>query len=600
MSEDGTHLWWWQRLPHDEAWRLHYEHRGAPDASRTFDMRLAWGPRIVLDDGSAVLALPEGLTRIDADGRLTLVLPTSSTVRWVERLPDADDLLAALATETGGVRVVRVALDGAPARPVFEHATADDVIFGHDLTPRFLLDQEPVQAGSGVRFVLSRASSPGGALLFAFRQLPWADDIGPSAHRAAGPVTLLGGDGDLGTRVVLDDTGVRVEPPTPGQWADATSLLVDPKTGQVDAVGWYAERLHWHALTPVGQDLAWLEAQLDADVRVMQRVLDDRTWLVRSESGHTSPRYWRFDRDLRTVVPVGPPHDLAPWRPMHARVLTAPDGQKLAAYVTTPDPEHFGPGPWPLVVPVHGGPWSGRELWRLNADAQRNAERGRATLIVEFRGTFGFGWRLATGRDARFGREMLSDVLHGIDTVVDEGVADPERIAMVGASYGGWAALTVITGDTPRLRCAVAGVPLGNLLVPNGHLSLPAVGGRRWRKRHSPDRHTSRLSGPVLVWTGGKDGLDPDGIATFVERAERDGHPVTWIRFPDEGHGLQDPANILARDVIIDRFLGSCLGGPSWELPDGPPDAHVEVRAGADGVPGLEDWSRRSAERRPR
>ena len=137
------------------------------------------------------------------------------------------------------------------------------------------------------------------------------------------------------------------------------------------------------------------------------------------------------------------------------------------------------------------------------------------------------------------------------------------------------------------MKCTVAGLVRGNLTVPGGGLNIEAVRDAAWREAHSPDRFTERLTGPVLVWSGGRDGENADTIQDFVQRAEAAGKAVTWVRFPWEKHGLTTAANRAAIHAITDRFLGACLGGPAEEFPAELADAEFEVPAGASHVPGL-------------
>jgi dienelactone hydrolase len=528
-----------------------------------------------------------GLVAISRDGTWSKVAGELGDILWVE--PRWEDGRLLVAATRDGLRVLDLSLKDGTFTEVFAHPTADDVVLDPSGEPRFLLERETKHSGKGVSLDLVTVLGPDAQVLGDIvRQPAWVGHKLPVPHVGRGPVHLLSG-GDLVTLGTLWKRGVRPERPSPGQWADATSLLVDPETGVLDAVGWSAERLHWDARTADGQELAWLETQLGADVSVQQRVASDRRWLVASWSGSIPLQHWLFDRDERTlallVAPGTPPEQK--WQPVEPLMLRSRNDHPLAAYLTRPT----GAGPWPLVVEVHGGPWSGRHRWKLDASAQQWAERGYATLTVNFRGTHGFGWNLM--ESSEFGDDsMIHDVEDAILWAIEQGVADPARIAMVGVSYGGYAALRFATSERPLLKCAVGGLARGNLTVPGGGLNIYAVKDPAWREAHSPDRFTSRLAAPVLVWTGGRDGENADQIQDFVSRAQADGKAVTWVRFPWEGHGLKNAANRAAMDVIIDRFLGACLGGPAWDFPEDFVEAELEVRAGAEHVPGLADHVR--------
>ena len=369
------------------------------------------------------------------DGSRSMLVSGRGEVGWVE--PRWAEGRLVVATHGERLRVLDVSLATGAFADLYSHPTADDVVFDAAWKPRFLLDRTSEHFGTGVSADRLALQDPEGRMLGTLvRQPEWVLDRDPAPRAGRGPVYLLGG-GDLVTVGTLGKRGFDPQP-AGSAWGDATALLVDPQTGALDAVAWAAERLHWNVLTPDGKELPWLQDKLAADVRVRQRAAGDRRWLVMSWSGASPARYWRFDRDDRSLVELVVPGDAdeRTFHPVQAAVVTARDGLKLAAYVTRP----AGSGPWPLIVTVHGGPWHGHHQWSIDESAQESAERGYATLAVNFRGTRGFGWKLM--ESSGFGDDgMIQDVEDGIRWAIAEGVADPARIAMEGVSYGGYAAL---------------------------------------------------------------------------------------------------------------------------------------------------------------
>lgn len=577
LSEDGQRVW---MTDDRDLWTGDADH---PDQSSKLGKAPTtpdwWASDPVGD--RLFLAAKGRIWTLARDGSASTIAEDLGLIDWVE--PRWSEGRLVVATHGERLRVLDVNLAGGEYTELYSHPTADDVVFDANWKPRFLLDRTWKHFGTGVSANMLTLQDPEGRMLGSLvRQPEWVSDRDPVPRAGRGPVYLLGG-GDLVTVGTLGKRGFEAKP-TASAWGDATTLLVDPQTGALDAVGWRAERLHWDVLTSDGKELTWLQDKLAADVSVRQRVAGDRRWLVMSWSGSFPTRYWRFDRDDRSLVELVAPGDAdeRTWHPVQAAVVTARDGLKLAAFVTRPE----GAGPWPLIVTVHGGPWHGHHQWSVDKSAQAWAERGYATLAVNFRGTRGFGWKLM--ESSEFGGDgMIHDVEDGIGWAIAEGVADPTRIAMEGVSYGGYAALRFATAERPLVKCAVAGLERGNLTVPGGGLNIEAVRDLAWREAHSPDRFTERLTGPVLVWNGGRDGENADAIQDFVLRAEAAGKAVTWVRFPWEEHGLTTAANRAAIDVIADRFLGACLGGPSAAFSDDLADAELEVRAGAAHVPGL-------------
>ncbi|MCB9791673.1 MAG: prolyl oligopeptidase family serine peptidase [Alphaproteobacteria bacterium] len=520
----------------------------------------------------------ESLLLIGKDGmasRLTLegcalepLAELGGAPAWVEARWAQEDLIASVPTRIGGLRVYRLPLDGGEATLLLEDGAADDVVLSASLAPRFLLEREPVRHGKGIQFEwVTLRDSDGVNVAERVVQPWWVEDKAPVPHVGDGPVQLLGG-GDLVSWMQLGPEGFEAR--RPSAWADATRVLLDPERQSIQASAEDAERLRWSGDPALVEELEWLSEQLAGDVWVAERSADDRTWVLMTRSGSAHERSFVFHRDSRALHRFGRQWGAwegESWRPVEPLVLTASDGTPLAAYLTRPDPARHGPGPYPLVLTIHGGPWAGRESWVFNASAQMWAERGYATLAVSFRGGRGFGWGAINRAD--FGGDgMMQDLRDGVSWAVAEGVADPERVASVGASYGGYAGLRLITEIPPLLRCAVAGLARGNLTTPGGGLSIESVKNPVWRASRSPDRKTRQISGPVLLWTGAEDDNSAELVAGFVEGALADGKPLTWIEFLGEGHGLRDEAHQSALMYVQDQFLSQCLGGPAWPMQD--------------------------------
>lgn len=531
-----------------------------------------------------LVVLPGGGYRaLTRDGRVYAVEPDAprfvaalgSAPLWAE--PHEDGVVVALQVD-GGLRVVELPAGEGPPIERWSHPHADRVALDQDLQVRAWGEVEVHNGGLGAQRALVELFGPDGKRWGFAAQPVWVRDAGLVPRIGDAPLHMLAG-WDLAQLGTVDRRGFKALP-SPGAWGDATRLLVAPD-GTIDAVGWYAERLHWDARTEAGEELLWLGAQLQRDVSVGSRSADDRTWVVHGWSGAEHLRSWLFDRDRRSLVALDPEE---PGHPVEALVLEARDGHRLAAYLTRPASQT---GPLPLIVHIHGGPWSGRHSWNWSAASQGWAEQGYAVLEVNFRGGRGFGWRETHRRPrVRFGEEMIRDLEDGIAWAIREGHADPERVAAVGSSYGGYAGLTLATAPEPVVRCTSAGLVRGNLVVPGGGLNVEMMGSLRWRRAHSPDEFTDRLTGPVLVWNGGLDGAHADVIGTFVERARGHRKEVTWIRFPWEAHGLREPANRGAMEALEDQFLAACLGGIPPPFPDDFGAARLEVR-GDLAVPGL-------------
>lgn len=506
---------------------------------------------------------------------------------WVEPSWKRRSLLVAI-PDQGGLRVLEVALKSGAQKERYQSLRADDVVFDAHLRPRFAWERQPRRLARGLDvdtvFLFDgheRALGETGAM-----QPSWIADRGAWPRIGAAPPVMLGLEGDatgIDLHRIGDTTVLGVlrsfgwkawSQPGP---ADATHVLV-AADGTVDAIGAYAERLLWTPLTPAGQALVALGEKLGTDVHVLDRSADDRRWLVASWSGSQPRRELWLDRDTDRIIPLDP--DVPAGHPVEATTIAARDGQKLAAYLLRPEG-----GKAPLVVRVHDGPWNDRFTWTFDPEAERLAAQGYAVLSVNHRGTYGWGWNAVFG-SGFVGDAMIHDVEDAIGWAIDQGVADPERVAVMGPGFGGYVALRLAT-EPSKVSCAIAGLSDGNLTARNDKMDLESVAGEDWRIEHSPDQHTAALHAPVLLWTGGRDGNRPDAIKVFFDRARENGKAVTWLKFPREGHGLKQAYDRDALALVEDRFLAQCFG--RTPRPFGPeiPGAEVEVH-GAWSMVGLE------------
>jgi dipeptidyl aminopeptidase/acylaminoacyl peptidase len=264
---------------------------------------------------------------------------------------------------------------------------------------------------------------------------------------------------------------------------------------------------------------------------------------------------------------------------MQGTIVRSRDGLDLVSYLTLPANES-GPrpaAPLPMVLSVHGGPWI-RDTYGYDPEHQWLANRGYAVLSVNYRGSTGFGKAFTNAGDLEWGRKMHEDLLDAVAWAVREGIAQKDRVAIMGASYGGYAALVGATFTPETFCCAVSIVGPSNLetliaSIPPYWQSfyenlVRRIGdprtqaGRALLKERSPLTHADAISKPLLVMQGAND--------PRVKRAESDrivaaararGLPVTYVLYPDEGHGFARPANRLSSNAIVEAFLARHLGG---------------------------------------
>jgi dipeptidyl aminopeptidase/acylaminoacyl peptidase len=249
----------------------------------------------------------------------------------------------------------------------------------------------------------------------------------------------------------------------------------------------------------------------------------------------------------------------------------------LPVHADVPDQAWVSRHPVPLVLLVHGGPWA-RDEWGYDAEHQWLANRGYAVLSVNFRGSTGFGKRFVNAGDLQWGARMDDDLVDAVDHVIRLGIADPARVAIMGASYGGYAALWALTEHPQRYACGVDIVGPSNLetllaSMPPHWESARAmlyrqVGdpgspqGLQLLRERSPLHRAQRIRRPLLIGQGANDPRVKQAEADQMAAAmSANGIPVTYALYPDEGHGFVRPANRIAFNVIVERFLARHLGG---------------------------------------
>lgn len=360
-------------------------------------------------------------------------------------------------------------------------------------------------------------------------------------------------------------------------------VLSNPATHQIQAVAFDYLQWEWKIIDPaIREDFEILQKEYPGFLRVISRDNSDSKWIVAQTAADAPERFYLYDRKEKTAQflfadnPEILKYQLAKTKPV---VITARDGLNLVSYLTLP--LHAESKPFPMVLFPHGGPWWRDDLgsnWSYDPVVQFLANRGYAVLQVNFRGSTGFGKKFLNAGNHQYGLGMQDDLTDGVKWAIREGVADPKRIAIMGFSGGGYATLRGLT-KTPELYACGADI-VGEADVKVDLLTMPswwAPVKTRWIRRlgdveHddalnreiSPLYEADRVRAPVLVANGGNDprvNVEPTEkmVAALRERKV----PVTFVVYPDEGHGFSRAENNMDLYGRIDDFLANCLGGRS-------------------------------------
>src|SRR5487761_1826596 len=351
-------------------------------------------------------------------------------------------------------------------------------------------------------------------------------------------------------------------------------LHPDPFEPQIATV--LKDRSEYQVLDPsLEPDLEAIRALHPGDPSFTGGDDSDETWLIGFTNDSGSVAYFSYHRPSRTgrflfeARPELSDYRLASMEPFS---FTARDGLTIHGYATFP-PDAARSG-LPMVLNVHGGPWA-RDVWGYNPEAQWLANRGYLCIQVNFRGSTGYGKAFVNAGDREWGGRMQDDLSDAVAFAIRQGWADPERVAIYGGSYGGYAALAGATFTPDLYCCAVDIVGPSNLktlieTIPPYWAPMIAQFHRRvghpdsdagflWSR--SPLSAAGSIRIPMLIAQGANDPRVKQAESEQIVAAMREaGVEHEYLLFPDEGHGFAKPENRLRFYAAADRFLARHLG----------------------------------------
>jgi dipeptidyl aminopeptidase/acylaminoacyl peptidase len=394
---------------------------------------------------------------------------------------------------------------------------------------------------------------------------------------------------------------------------DVKRALVNPATLEPQAYMRNFTTAEWIALTPgLEKDFAALRAMNLGEIEIDSRTRDDRLWVVSLTRPDYPVRYVLYDRRSRKTQPLGvstPQLAALKLSNMYPLVTKSSDGFDLVSYIAYPswvklDSNGIPSAPQRVITFVHGGPSDERAQFGFAPLLQWMTNRGYAVFVVNFRGSVGFGKAFMNAQHHEWGGAMNRDVLEQVQYLVDKKIADPKRMAIFGGSYGGYETLVAMTLSPGVFACGNAVVGPSNLETFVDPKTLPPdwspdslfalLGdprtdeGRKLLKERSPFNYAGQTKGDVLIVQGANDVRVPTRESEQVVAAmQAAGAHVTYLLYPDEGHGIIRTENNRSFLAISEVFFGQCLGGRYAALSQELEGSSVTVPAGVEYIQGL-------------
>lgn len=359
---------------------------------------------------------------------------------------------------------------------------------------------------------------------------------------------------------------------------DVSRLLYSKKRKVITGVSYTQAKTSYHFFDEARGNLQRrLEEQLPGfEVRIVDFNRAETRCMVRTFSDRSRGSYYYYDIESDHLLKLA---DINPWlnadhlAAMRPISYVSRDGLTINGYLTLP--VGVEPSNLPVVIHPHGGPWA-RDFWTFNPGVQFLANRGYAVLQMNFRGSTGYGRKFWELSFKNWGKTMQDDITDGVYWLIEEGIADPERIGIYGGSYGGYATLAGVTFTPDLYACAVDYVGVSNILtwmdaIPPywemyREMLYEMVGhpeeDRELLVSASPFYHVDQIQVPLLIAQGANDPRVPKAESDqIVEALRKRGIDVPYMVKENEGHGFRNEENRFDFYRAMENFLAEHLGG---------------------------------------
>lgn len=356
---------------------------------------------------------------------------------------------------------------------------------------------------------------------------------------------------------------------------DVAQLLRSKKRKKLTGAAFETDRTHYHFFDELRARVQeFLDGRLPGyENHLMSHSRDETKYIVYSGSDRTRGGYHFLDLTDPQEMRLTKLFELSPWlkeeKMAHMKPISysSRDGLAIPGFLTLP--VGLPAQNLPLVVHPHGGPWH-RDTWGFNPEIQFLASRGYAVLQMNFRGSTGYGRRFFEASFGEWGLKMQDDVTDAARWAIEQGIADPDRIAIYGGSYGGYAALSGLTKTPDLYACGISYVGVSNLFTwmdaippywkPYLEMMYEMVGHPEKEEEKfratSPYFNAEKITAPLLVAQGANDPrVRKEESDQIVEALERRGVPVEYMVKDNEGHGFQNEENMFEFYRVMEEFL---------------------------------------------
>jgi dipeptidyl aminopeptidase/acylaminoacyl peptidase len=357
---------------------------------------------------------------------------------------------------------------------------------------------------------------------------------------------------------------------------DLKEVIFQPNKNIIEGVNYLGEFQRWAALeNKFSKDLFFILNNLDGNIKIISRNLKNTIWIIASDSDNQNIKYYVYERSLKTITPLYDSnkilknYKLAKTWPFSFKTR---DNMTIYGYYTMPP---ISKQKLPTIMLIHGGPWK-RDYWKFNPIIQWLANRGYAVVQVNYRGSCGYGKKYLSASRKEWGNKMHFDLIDAKNWAIKQGIADPNKIAIMGGSFGGYATLIGLSFTPDEFCCGVSYVGPSNLVTLLNSIppywkarvafSKKFIGDlkteKKFLKERSPISKVDKINKPLLIAQGANDPIVPKEESDQIVNAMRDHNlKVDYLLFPDEGHSFQKLKNKLKCYAATEAFLAKYLGG---------------------------------------